>query len=333
MDLGRIAATFNFPQLNSASPSQQPSSVRNDADGDDDSGQKAEGHGGLGGPGAFLDAVFKALGQIGATPAAAAPGTTTPDNSAAASGSTAPQTSATTDTTTVTISVTASSSTSASVTSTTAAVPADTPATPAATTDAAGTAAATDGTATTANPLQALGAFLHNLFGALQSFGATGRGHHEGDDGGEHHRHGGFGRLESKLQSLIQLLASQPSGPAAADASTTPAAAGTTATTSPPPATAPDSPASSATDAAAAPATTTPPTDTTVTTPATTTPAPAAPPPTLPPAVVKLQESYKVLLASLGLTSSGSSLGGFLQALYQNLQGFRSSGNLVNTQA
>ena len=46
-----------------------------------------------------------------------------------------------------------------------------------------------------------------------------------------------------------------------------------------------------------------------------------------------LQQSYQNLLGALGVSGNSSSLGGFLQALSQNLQGMGTSGNVVNTQA
>ncbi|MCX7178652.1 MAG: hypothetical protein NTX56_07735, partial [Proteobacteria bacterium] len=46
-----------------------------------------------------------------------------------------------------------------------------------------------------------------------------------------------------------------------------------------------------------------------------------------------LQQSYQNLLSALGASGKASSLGNFLQALSQNLQGIGTSGNVVNTHA
>jgi hypothetical protein len=133
------------------------------------------------------------------------------------------------------------------------------------------------------NPVQALGAFMHDLFAALQSQGGsdgTANGV-SGAHGGHHHHHGGgMAQMESNLQGLIQ----QVSSSSANSTSDSSASATTTATTS-----------TSATTA--------------------------------------LEQSYQNLLSSLGATGSSSSLGGFLQALSQNLQGIGSSGNVVSTKA
>ena len=155
------------------------------------------------------------------------------------------------------------------------------------------------------DPLQALGAFMHNLFSALQSQGGqaaqTGQpaaqtggdsdGDNDGSTGGAgaaggHHRHGGgIAQMESNLQNLIQQLSSSASGSTATGASTTAPAAGTTA-------------AASSSNLGAT-----------------------------------LQQSYQNLLSSMGVSGNASSLSDFLQAFSQNLQGIGSSGNVVNTKA
>ena len=151
------------------------------------------------------------------------------------------------------------------------------------------------------NPLQALGAFMHDLFSALQNQGgqaaqgaqtsAQGTSDSDGDHRGTgsgasgaprgHHHHGGGGvaRMESNLQSLIQQLSSSDSTSSATDTS-----GSSTATVS-------------ATNSSST-----------------------------------LQQSYQNLLSSLGLSGGSSSLGNFLQALSQNLQDLGSTGNVVNTQ-
>jgi hypothetical protein len=50
-------------------------------------------------------------------------------------------------------------------------------------------------------------------------------------------------------------------------------------------------------------------------------------------ALSKLQQSYQTLLGALGESGSASSLGNFLQALSKNLQGFGSTGSVVQTKA
>ena len=152
------------------------------------------------------------------------------------------------------------------------------------------------------NPLQALGAFMHDLFSALQNQGgqaaqgaqtsAQGTSDSDRGHGGTgtsavsgaprgHHHHGGGGvaHMESNLQSLIQQLSSSDSTSSATDTS-----GSSTAT-------------ASATNSSSA-----------------------------------LQQSYQNLLSSLGLSGGSSSLGNFLQALSQNLQDLGSTGNVVNTQ-
>ena len=98
----------------------------------------------------------------------------------------------------------------------------------AATTSSGGSTAAStsDATSTAAsgqNPLQALGAFMHDLFTALQTqsgqSAATSSADSDGDGdntasaalgAGHHHHHGGggLGQVESNLQNLIQQLSS-----------------------------------------------------------------------------------------------------------------------------
>ncbi len=154
------------------------------------------------------------------------------------------------------------------------------------------------------DPLQALGAFMHNLFASLQSQGgqaatpsaqppAQGGGDADGDhdgsaaasvsapSGGHHHHHGGGGasQIESNLQSLIQQVSASAPGTAATSSSGAIAASPIASTSS------------------------------------------------------TLQQSYQNLLSALGVSGSSSSLSSFLQALSQNLQGMSSSGNVVNTQA
>jgi hypothetical protein len=147
------------------------------------------------------------------------------------------------------------------------------------------------------DPLQALSAFMHNLFAALQSQGggqpaaAQGGADSDGDNdgggasgvsaaagGGRHH---GGGNIASKLQSLIQQLSASSSG---ASASTT---AGATA---------------SGTDTSNS-------------------------------ALSALQQSFQNLLSSQGASGSQATLGSFLQTLAQDLPGANPAGNIVHTQA
>lgn len=150
------------------------------------------------------------------------------------------------------------------------------------------------------NPLQALGAFMHDLFSALQaqagqaaSGGAVqGEGDSDGDNdgsvssgvagtsGGHHRQNSGLAQIESSLQNLIQQLSSSASGSTTSGATASGSAAASSA-----------SPSS------------------------------------------ELQQSYQNLLSALGVSGSESTLGSFLQALAQNLHGISNSGNVVNTLA
>lgn len=176
---------------------------------------------------------------------------------------------------------------------------------------ATGTSSASAASTPAQDPLQALGAFMHNLFAALQGQGGqtaqgaqtTAQGSSDGDgdsDGsanekastavsgatgsGRHHS-GNLAKLESNLQSLIQQLSTSPSAAPTTGSSEAVSASGGT-------------PSTAATNAAA-----------------------------------PLQQSYQNLLSALGASGKASSLGNFLQALSQNLQGIGTSGNVVNTHA
>ncbi len=163
------------------------------------------------------------------------------------------------------------------------------------------TAAAGADATTSKNPLQALGAFMHELFAALHAQGGHSAGQGDGDrdagvasaasgssavSGISHGKGGGLATMESNLQNLIQQVSSSASSASPTDSTTT---TGTSTTST------------------------------------------AAASSTNPTAL--LQQDYQNLLSSLGVTGNSSSLSGFLQSLSQNLQGIGSSGNVVNTQA
>lgn len=134
---------------------------------------------------------------------------------------------------------------------------------------------------TAADPKAALGAFMHDLFAALQSQDsgqstpvasdgsttapAQGQGHH-------HHHGGGVAAIEGKLQSLIQQLSgtgsSQPN--TNADSTTTANASGTTGADS---------------------------------------------------AVATLHNDFQNLLSSLGISGGQTTLESFLKTVSQNIQG------------
>lgn len=161
------------------------------------------------------------------------------------------------------------------------------------------------------DPLQALGAFMHALFAALENQGgqaapggqlaSQGGGDGDGDnDGsanssassgvanashGHHHHGGGLAKIESNLQTLIQQLSSGATGSSTIDTS------GTASNTASPAAASSPNPTAS------------------------------------------LEQSYQNLLATLGVAGNSSTLGSFLQSFSQNLHGAGKSGNLVNTQA
>ena len=148
-----------------------------------------------------------------------------------------------------------------------------------------GTSSAHGGTSgTSQNPLQALGAFLHDLFAAMQTPGSSTIGNapagSSAASGVAQGKGGGLAALEANLQKLIQQIT--------ASASSAGSTAGPIASTS----------STSSTSATA-----------------------------------QLQQDYQNLLNSMGATAGSSTLGGFLQALSQNLQGMSHTGNVVNTQA
>ena len=147
-----------------------------------------------------------------------------------------------------------------------------------------GAAPATASGATSQNPLQALGAFLHDLFAAMQTPGGSTSGNapvgNSAASGVAQGKGGGLAALEANLQNLIQQITAS-----ASSAGSTAGSIGSTSSTSSTSATA------------------------------------------------QLQQDYQNLLNSMGATAGSSTLGGFLQALSQNLQGMSHTGNVVNTQA
>jgi|APFre7841882630_1041343.scaffolds.fasta_scaffold07205_2 hypothetical protein len=65
MTISGISDGYAPPQLDQFSSTQQSSGIGRDSDGDNDGSRASGASGGSGGPGAFLDAIFQALSQVG----------------------------------------------------------------------------------------------------------------------------------------------------------------------------------------------------------------------------------------------------------------------------